>query len=186
MISYDSKLISPEDLKKKINELSFDQDFNINYTKFNEFCNKLDEGALTWKWGPPYESMFSGYHSNNRSQSNFWTKTISNEEMIFHGIMSRPHSYLSSRKLFRDGKNGRLPDDNNFTFYYIPKSMFSHLRELHNVITEYHNYEDFFEKLSPDVRNLIHSQKDFEIHDKNIMQYINNFFVKHIDKLIKL
>lgn len=185
-VSYDGKMISIEELKTKIEDIKFDQDFNVNYVKFNEFCDKLDEGALTWKWGSPYENKFSGYHSNCRSQTTFWTKTISNEEMIFHGIMSRPHSYLSSQKLYRDRLNGRLPDDSNFTFYYIPKSMFCQLRELHNVILEYYKYEDFVENLSTDAKNIIFCSKDIEIHDKNITNFINEFFNKYMDKLIKI
>jgi len=83
-IKYDGNEYTIEQIKEEI--IKFKKTLVENYTKFYEFCNKLDEGAFVWKW--PDSSSFGGFHS---------------KKMFFHGWIARE---LVQTHMWRDIYSG--------------------------------------------------------------------------------
>lgn len=62
----------------------------------------------------------------------------------------------------------------------MPESEIDIIKDIHNNILEYHQYEDHLEKMSPDVKNII-KFRNLEMEDDQINNYINDYFNQKIN-----
>lgn len=173
MINFDQSQISLTDFKNKITELynSFGDDFSDNFQKFYQFCHKLDDGILVWKWRYPYPEQFGGFYSKNMSF--FGTTSRTNEEApLFKHITLYP--------LSRNGERGRLNTDCNLQIYYLPVSGMQLIKDIYDdLVVPYYAYEDSLDKLSPIVKKII-KHRDIETEDEAIEDYFNDYFNKNL------
>lgn len=177
VIMYDGKNMTYNQIKEEINKFNaklHKEKREENYKQFYHFCNKLEEGALIWKWGGEYEEMFGGFHSKKMS----FHGTIAREILESHGM------YLQNETsdLCTDGSTGNLPYDCNFVFYYVAESEIKLIEEIYDDLVEYLNYQDFVNKLKPSMKNLINVSRNIDCEDEQLQNYIDDYFEFNMDK----
>lgn len=181
-IIYNGIKMTPGQMREEINKFNSslqNKERNENYKKFYQFCNKLDEGALIWKWGGEYTEMFAGFHS---------------KKMSFHGTIAREllpsdNMYLQNETsdlyISNDNNNeptGNLPHDCNFKFYYIAESEMKLIEEIYSDLSEYLSYQNFVNKLKPNIKKLIKSSRCIDLENEQLDDYIDDYFYENLDK----
>lgn len=177
MINFNNKLLNSDELKNELNNLflSFNEKSQKNFQKFKNFCQNVKQGILVWQFvnshGDFYSEQFGGYYSETMSFFGTITRKITKK---------RTFTTYDGEKLPRNADYGKLPSDCNLKIYYLPESEIDIIKDIHNNILEYHQYEDHLEKMSPDVKNII-KFRNLEMEDDQINNYINDYFNQKIN-----
>lgn len=172
MINFDGKKITSNDFKNEIKDLysTFDEDRNKNFSKFFNFCQRIKQGILIWKWREPYQECYCGFYS---------------EKMSFFGTIARRITYMrtcstyGSEKISIDGIGGNLPSDCNFQIYYLPESEMDLIKNIYDNLSQYYQYEEFIKNMNPVMKNII-KYRNLEMEDEEIDDYIDKYFNEKI------
>lgn len=174
LINFDNKEITLDEMKNEITNLykSFDDDRSENYQKFFNFCNKVKNGIILWKWRDPYSEMFAGFYS---------------DAMSFFGTITRLktkvgytlESYEGSR-LPKNGSYRELAADCNFQIYYLPESEMELIKKIYNDLLQYYEYEDLMEKSNQTMTRIL-EYRHIDMEDEQLDGCIDDYFCNNID-----
>lgn len=164
-IKYDKKKLTLDDFKDKLAEIlnSFDDDKKSNYSKFNDFCSKLEEGALVWTF--PYNAHF-GFHCNEKVYNYVIYKTLI-PSMKYHSLFGNIYD-----KAY------------NLSFYYVPNNQLELITKINNILLQYHKYENLIKTFPSNLVKCIYNESTVN----NIDLMVSEYFKENMNKyeLIKL